>query len=199
MLGRPCHLGVPPALTHSVFTSPRQCGECGRRGSMQATPPRSSCAVVNHGPSCSASSHSQPHGMRQTRRQHLPAARRWAVGIPSLGPPVPSLFIPSQREAVVQQITGPRCLGPWLDPFTHEPIQCARAGHQRHQGKGDNRLCQQEAKMPGNTYKPKVRTDNCRIAIIKYRLRTTFWFCFACAFENLAQAIPVPWSPRCWN
>lgn len=64
--------------------------------------------------------------------------------------------------------------------------------------------------MPEKTYKAKVRTDNCRIAIIKYRLRTTdncriavikyrlgttFCFCFACVFENLAQAIPVPWSP----
>lgn len=167
MLGRPCHLGEPPALTHSVFTSPRQCGECGREGSMQATPPRSSFTVVNHGPSCSASSHSQPHGMRQTRRQHLPAARRWAVGIPSLGPPVPSLVIPSQREAVAQQIRGPRWTGPRLAPFTHELIECARAGHQRHQGKGDNRLCQQEANTPGNTYKAKVRTDNCSVATIK--------------------------------
>lgn len=71
------------------------------------------------------------------------------------------------EEAVVQQITGPRCTGPRLAPFTHELIERARAGHQRHQGKGDNRLCQQEANMPGNTYKAKVRTDNCSIAIRK--------------------------------
>ncbi|EDK99039.1 mCG146892 [Mus musculus] len=99
--GSPAILGKTPALTAH---------ECGRVGSMQATPPRSCCPIVSHRPSCSSSSYSQPRGMRQTRWQHLPGAKRWALGIPSLSPPVPGLDISSWREGVLQQTTGPRCI-----------------------------------------------------------------------------------------
>lgn len=148
--GQPCHLGETPALTHSMFImSPRQCGECGRIGSKQASHSSKLLLPCGESQAFLFGQFSQAHGMRQTRRQSLPWARRWALGIPSLGPPVLGLDTSSRREALVQQITGLRGVQCWLRPFAQEVIkhrmECARTGHGRQQSKGDSRLCQQEA------------------------------------------------------